>query len=217
MTPPPRFVLRVWMPDRPGALGAVASRVGAVGGDVVGIDIVDRGGGRAVDDLIVELPETELLELLAREVDEVDGVDVEEIHPTDTHGPPHRLALLNAAVELVRAGTSTELLAVLIERTQGDLVADWTAVVDVAKPGIVDTVGQLPDLEWLVAFAKGASTSPEAAATGAGCDDVSWAVLSDDGLVLVTGRNRATFRPSERAELCGLADIAAVRLHELGR
>lgn len=204
------------MPDRPGALGAVASRVGAVGGDVVGIDIVDRGGGRAVDDLIVELPEAELLDLLAREVDEVDGVDVEEIHPTDTHGPPHRLALLDAALELVRACAPAELLAVLIERTQGDLAADWTAIVDVARPGVVDAVGELPDLEWLVAFANGASTSPQAAATGAGCDDVSWAVLTD-GLVLVTGRNRATFRPSERAELCGLADIAAVRLAELDR
>jgi hypothetical protein len=204
------------MPDRPGALGAVASRVGAVGGDVVGIDIVDRGGGRAVDDLIVELPEAELLDLLAREVDEVDGVDVEEIHPTDTHGPPHRLALLDAALELVRACAPAELLAVLIERTQGDLAADWTAIVDVARPGVVDAVGELPDLEWLVAFASGASTSPQAAATGAGCDDVSWAVLTD-GLVLVTGRNRATFRPSERAELCGLADIAAVRLAELDR
>lgn len=30
------YVVRVWMPDRPGALGQVASRIGAVGGDVVG-------------------------------------------------------------------------------------------------------------------------------------------------------------------------------------
>ena len=31
-----RFVVRVWLPDRPGALGQVASRIGAVRGDVVG-------------------------------------------------------------------------------------------------------------------------------------------------------------------------------------
>ena len=36
-------VLRIWLPDRPGALGAVASRVGAVGGDVIGIDILIDG------------------------------------------------------------------------------------------------------------------------------------------------------------------------------
>src|SRR5262245_58230979 len=46
------FVLRLWLPDRPGALGAVASRVGAVGGDLVGIDILERGAGRAIDELV---------------------------------------------------------------------------------------------------------------------------------------------------------------------
>src|SRR6478672_7764897 len=34
-------VLRVWLPDRPGALGAVATRIGAVRGDVIGIDIIE--------------------------------------------------------------------------------------------------------------------------------------------------------------------------------
>ena len=52
-------LLRVWVPDRPGALGAVASRVGAVGGDVIGIDILERGAGRAIDELWVELTSTD--------------------------------------------------------------------------------------------------------------------------------------------------------------
>ena len=39
--------LRVWLPDRPGALGAVASRIGGVKGDVVGIEILEQGAGRA--------------------------------------------------------------------------------------------------------------------------------------------------------------------------
>ncbi len=45
--------MRVWLPDRPGALGAVASRIGAVRGDVVGIDILETGDGVAVDELVV--------------------------------------------------------------------------------------------------------------------------------------------------------------------
>src|SRR5437667_360495 len=32
------YVVRVWVPDRPGALGAVASRIGAVRGDLVGLE-----------------------------------------------------------------------------------------------------------------------------------------------------------------------------------
>lgn len=75
----PTFVMRVWLPDRPGALGQVASRIGAVRGDVVGIDILERDGGQAVDELVVELPDEELIELLIAEVRQVDGVAVEEV------------------------------------------------------------------------------------------------------------------------------------------
>ena len=47
----PTYVVRVWVPDRPGALGAIASRIGAVRGDLIGVDILERGGGRAIDEL----------------------------------------------------------------------------------------------------------------------------------------------------------------------
>ena len=56
--------LRVWLPDRPGALGAVASRIGGVKGDVIGIEILEQGAGRAVDDLVVALPSASLVDLL---------------------------------------------------------------------------------------------------------------------------------------------------------
>ena len=36
------YVVRIWLPDRPGALGAVASRIGAVRGDLIGVDILER-------------------------------------------------------------------------------------------------------------------------------------------------------------------------------
>ena len=37
------MLVRVWLPDRPGALGLVASRIGSVGADIVGVDVVERG------------------------------------------------------------------------------------------------------------------------------------------------------------------------------
>src|SRR5204862_6538332 len=77
----PMFIVRVWVPDRPGALGAVASRIGAVGGDLVGIDILEQGGGLAIDELVVELPDENLISLLISEVSEVDAVDAEELRP----------------------------------------------------------------------------------------------------------------------------------------
>ena len=53
--PVTHVLVRVWLPDRPGALGLVASRIGAVDGDIVGIDVLERGDGVAVDEFAVEL------------------------------------------------------------------------------------------------------------------------------------------------------------------
>src|SRR3954466_6471315 len=75
------YVVRVWLPDRPGALGQVASRIGAVRGDVVGIEIIERGGGRAIGELVVPLPDAGLLDLLVEEVKAVDGAAVEDVRP----------------------------------------------------------------------------------------------------------------------------------------
>src|ERR1700716_566717 len=93
--------VRVWLPDRPGALGAVASRIGAVRGDLVGIDILERGGGRDIDELAVELPEERLVPLLVQEVGQVDGVDVEEMNSVGGPLPDPRLDALETAATLV--------------------------------------------------------------------------------------------------------------------
>ena len=74
-----RYLLRVSLPDRPGALGQVASRIGAVGGDIVAVDILSRGGGRAVDEFVVELAGDHLMDLLGHEIHGVDGVRLVEV------------------------------------------------------------------------------------------------------------------------------------------
>ena len=91
------YVLRVWLPDRPGALGAVASRIGAVKGDVVGIEILETGAGQAVDELVVNIPDATVIDLLVNEVVQVDGVKVEEVRPSGSEEHDPRLAGLEAA------------------------------------------------------------------------------------------------------------------------
>jgi len=76
-----RFLLQIRLPDRPGGLGAVASRIGAVGGDIVAVDILTRGGEHAVDEFVIELAGDHLVSLLLSEIHEVDGVDVVEVRP----------------------------------------------------------------------------------------------------------------------------------------
>ena len=78
------FVVRIALPDRPGALGLVASRIGAVGGDIVAINILERDGGHAVDEFVVEIGGQHLIELLQSEIHEVDGVSVLEIRAADS-------------------------------------------------------------------------------------------------------------------------------------
>ena len=73
------YVVRVVLPDRPGALGLVASRIGAVGGDITAIHILDREAGRAVDEFVITLGGDHLLTLLCSEIHEVDGVQVDSV------------------------------------------------------------------------------------------------------------------------------------------
>ena len=75
------YVVRIALPDRPGALGSVASRIGAVGGDIVAINILERDQGRADDEFVIEMDGDHLIDLLQSEIHEVDGVAVLEIRP----------------------------------------------------------------------------------------------------------------------------------------
>jgi hypothetical protein len=51
------YLVRVVLPDEPGALGTVASALGKVCADIVAVDVVGReDDGTAVDDFVVELP-----------------------------------------------------------------------------------------------------------------------------------------------------------------
>ncbi len=81
------YIVRIALPDRPGALGLVASRIGAVGGDIVAINILERDGGNAVDEFVIEIGGHHLIELLQSEIHEVDGVTVLEIRAADSTTP----------------------------------------------------------------------------------------------------------------------------------
>jgi hypothetical protein len=209
--------LRVWVPDRPGALGAVASRIGAVGGDLIGIDILERGGGRAIDELVVELPAKGLVPLLISEVSEVDGVDVEDVRPATAGLVDARLDALETAAVLVEQDTLATLLAALAAHASHDFQADWAAVVDAEAHEPVASVGSPPPAAWLGAFVTGSRASIAAGTGEAGPDDVAWAGLERCDLALLLGRRGRLFRARERRQLAALARIADHRGCELAR
>ena len=205
------FVVRVWIPDRPGALGAVASRIGSVRGDLIGIDILERGAGMAIDELVVTLPSADLVSLLVKEIGEVDGVAVEDV--ADVPGgvlPDPRLAALETASVLVRQDSAAGVLAALVEHAAHDFAATWAAVVDGSSTEALASFGEPPPAAWITAFVGGS----RAAATVEGPEDVAWAPLVRASLDLVLGRPGRPVRARERQQLAALAEIADVRWAE---
>jgi len=208
-------VVRVWLPDRPGALGAVASRIGAVRGDLIGIDILERGAGRAIDELVVQLPSEELVPLLVTEMSEVDGVDVEDVRPlTDV---PHdaRVDSLEAAAVLVEQRSVDDLLSVLAHHARRDFEADWVVLVGDDGAKVLTDDGATPPAPWLQAFVAGSGASAHLSAGDGGPDDIAWAELPLVGRTIVLGREGRPLRARERRQLLALARIAGVRWTEL--
>lgn len=210
------FVVRVWLPDRPGALGLVASRIGAVRGEILGIEVLERGAGRAIDELVVELCDPTVLPLLVAEVNAVDGVDVEDVRPAPAARPDPRLDTLEAAAALVGAGDATEALAVLVEHSRLDLEAEWAAVVDPVGPVMKACAGPVPAVLRLSPFLEESRSSAPLGSGEPAPDDMAWAPLPSAGLDLVLGRHGRPLHSRERHQLAAMARIADLRLAQVG-
>ncbi|MGY1713697.1 ACT domain-containing protein [Geodermatophilus nigrescens] len=126
------YLLRLVVPDRPGLLGAVATALGTAGIDIVSVDVLERGGGVAVDDIVVDLPPDRLPDSLITAAQAVPGVQVESLRPfagpLDTHRELDLLEALARAAE----GTAVKLLAAEMPRV---FHAGWAAVLQASGDG----------------------------------------------------------------------------------
>jgi hypothetical protein len=200
-------VARVWMDDRPGALGAVASRIGAVRGDVVGIQILERGAGRAVDDIVVDLPSPDLVPLLVKELNEVDGVDVAEVRLVADSALDPWLNATDTAAQLLGASDDDALLDTLVDHAHRIAGADWTIIVDLGTTVVVADRGDVPSATYLAAFVAGTRDAGRTGHAVVG-GDTTWVPLPAAGLALVQSRARPSFRARERRQAAALARIA---------
>jgi hypothetical protein len=204
------YLIRVRLADQPGALGRLATALGAVGADIETVAIVDRAGGEAVDDLVVALPRPALAETLVTAVLSVDGVVLESIQP---HAGRARvtdeLALLDAAA------VAPNPLDVLVRGLPDLLAVRYALAVDVRMPGhvAVATTGapeQPARVDWMPLprareLAAGELyDDPDAA----GPDAMLVAAPVSPRVALVVARNGgATFRPAEVLRLAHLAHL----------
>jgi hypothetical protein len=186
------LVVRVWLPDRPGALGQVASRIGSLRGDVTAIDILERGGGRVVDELVVSLPVAASERLLAQEIGAVDGVAVEHIRPVRFEREDPATAFLALAAEVAEAPPDDR-CRVLCRAMTAALDADWTVVV--GDGAVVEWHGDTrPEVDWVLAFVNGSHHLDGADPAGPG--DVVWARAGR--LTVAAGRSTRSFHERER-------------------
>jgi hypothetical protein len=203
------YLVRLWLPDRPGALGAVASRFGALKGDVVGLEIIERGGGLAIDELVVTLPANVPLDLVAREIGAEDEVEVEDIRPLGRDQYDPQLDLLETASIVLGADDRDDLAKALVDNVCRAVRAEWACVVE-RSGGVISTWGDRPNDRWIDSFISG---SP--ALNADGCEvadrhaemDTVWIPLPAADASLVVGRD-TTIRARERQRLAALARIA---------
>ncbi|MEU8231619.1 amino acid-binding protein [Actinoplanes sp. NPDC048967] len=116
--------VRVTLPDRPGALGQVARTLGVAGADIVQVVVLERLGGRAVDDFTVVWPGASRVERLLAGLAAIPGVQVDGVWRAI--GAPvsggHDAELLAQV-----AANPADGLATLVDAVPGLLAADWAA------------------------------------------------------------------------------------------
>src|SRR5680860_948783 len=115
------YLLRVELPDVPGSLGRLASAIGSAGGNIDAIEIVERHGGRAIDDVFLAAEAGVMPDSIISACTALDGVNVLWI---SHYGAGSNLT---RDLEVVEAMTSDPGAArdTLVDLLPATFVVDW--------------------------------------------------------------------------------------------
>jgi hypothetical protein len=116
--------VRVTLPDRPGTLGQIARTLGVAGADIVQVVVLERLGGRAVDDFTVVWPGAARVDRLCAGLGAIPGVRVDGMWraigaPSGGGQDAELLAQI--------AANPADGLATLVDAMPGLLAAEWAA------------------------------------------------------------------------------------------
>ncbi|MGC4960189.1 amino acid-binding protein [Gordonia sp. DT218] len=213
------YLLRVYLQDRPGSLGLLAVQLGSVGADILSLEVVERGDGYAVDDLVVEVSPGSLPDALITAAEKVKGVRVDSIRPysgvLDTH---RELELVDQVATVGR-----DRLQVLVDNAPRVLRVSWAMVVTDASGGVLQLFGSsgapetpLTHVDWLP-LRVAAQLDGEGDWVPDAWKDMDTrmaaAPLGNGDKAILLGRiGGPDFRPSEVARLGYLAGIVSTVL-----
>ncbi|WP_061296002.1 ACT domain-containing protein [Herbidospora cretacea] len=192
--------LRIALPDRPGALGAVTQALGVAGADIIQVVVLDRGDERAVDDFTVAWPDAAPREHLVRALDEIPDIKVEGVWATrEAPGTYPELEILKF---LTTAGDRA--LATLVDAMPVMFSADWAACATERAHEVVCSSWRAPEA---VRFPEPAPSRPVAATLESGVH-VIHAPLPPLALTLLLARVEGpAFHRTEVTRLARILDI----------
>ena len=203
--------MRLWLPDVPGTLGRVAAAIGKASGDVTGIEILERGAGMAIDELLVELPSADLVDGMVSEIAAVDGVAIEDVHPVAPDRSDQSVLALEVAASIMEAAKE-ERLQHMCSQVRYMLEGEWCAILQDKTSDPIAISGDVPELGWVVAFLEGTRHLDNGEIAQATLGDVAWAWIPELDSAIVCQRSRGTFRWRERQHLQLIARIVGSAL-----
>lgn len=193
------YLIRVELPDVPGSLGRVASAIGEAGGDIEAIEIVEKRGGFAVDDVLLEIPQGTMPDSVVSACSRIDGVSVLWVNRYAAGGN------LFLDLEVVEALTEDPATAIdrLVDLLPITFRVDWAARVRPGDRGveIIRATEAAPSSIELPAI-----TAPVRLAEHA--TNVECAAPFGDDVVVLGRRGGPEFLDSELARLQHLLGLA---------
>jgi hypothetical protein len=217
----------VSLPDRPGSLGQVARTLGIVGADIVQVVVLERVGGRAVDDFTVVWPAAGPVDRVLAGLLVIPGVRVDGVWRSTEL--PDSSAREVAIVGQIAANPGNG-LSTLVDAAPGVCAADWAAVLSVPRswasggglaPEVLCASWRAPQAPRIPDIAP---LRPRAMSTADGAH-LAVAPFQRGGLVLAVARARADggdesglypppFHRGEVDRLAQLVEAVAVVLGE---
>jgi hypothetical protein len=122
------IILRCAVPDRPGRLAALAGVIGACGGDIEAVDVVEVVDGMALDDLVVVVDDPAHLRSLLERLDAAPEVEVVHAAPSRGH-PGDAVTRLAVGLESMLSG-AMDFEHAVVALFGGLLRADEVALID---------------------------------------------------------------------------------------